>query len=151
MKKIILTSFMLCSVLAFSQEIKFGAKVGLNLSNLRGNYPVFNEQTTGADEADLKNKSVIGFHIGVKVDPYRSVSRLRQADTHVTPKNSGGVVGVVDNVVGVNASVYQEVSGKETRLKEFTRVIVSAKDGIEKGDVGDRGHHIKRGGVGNLT
>jgi hypothetical protein len=64
MKKIILTSFILCSVLAFSQEIKFGAKAGLNLSNLRGNYPVFNEQTTGADEADLKNKSVIGFHIG---------------------------------------------------------------------------------------
>lgn len=54
MKKIILTSFMLCSVFAFSQEIKFGAKVGLNLSNLRGDYP------TGIDE----HKSKIGFHIG---------------------------------------------------------------------------------------
>ena len=64
MKKIILTSLMLCSVFAFSQEIKFGAKVGLNNSNLKGNYPAFNEATTGADEANLKNKSVIGFHIG---------------------------------------------------------------------------------------
>ena len=54
MKKIILTSFMLCSVFTFSQEIKFGAKVGLNLSNLRGDYP------TGIDEHNSK----IGFHIG---------------------------------------------------------------------------------------
>jgi hypothetical protein len=54
MKKIILTSFMLCSVFGFSQEIKFGAKVGLNLSNLRGDYP------TGIDEHNSK----IGFHIG---------------------------------------------------------------------------------------
>jgi opacity protein-like surface antigen len=54
MKKIILTSFMLCSVFAFSQEIKFGSKVGLNLSNLRGDYP------TGIDEHNSK----IGFHIG---------------------------------------------------------------------------------------
>ena len=64
MRKIILTSLMLCSTFAFSQEIKFGAKVGLNISNLRGNYPEFSPQTTGADEADLKNKSDIGFHIG---------------------------------------------------------------------------------------
>ena len=63
MKKIILTSFMLCSVFAFSQEIKFGAKVGLNISNLRGNYPEFSPQTTGADEADLKNKSDIGLRV----------------------------------------------------------------------------------------
>ncbi|WP_353148814.1 porin family protein [Flavobacterium sp.] len=54
MKKIILTSFMLCSAFAFSQEIKFGAKVGLNLSNLSGDYP------TGIDEHNSK----IGFHIG---------------------------------------------------------------------------------------
>ena len=54
MKKIILTSFMLCSVLAFSQEIKFGAKVGLNLSNLTGDYP------TEIDEHNSK----LGFHIG---------------------------------------------------------------------------------------
>ncbi len=54
MKKIILTSFMLCSVFAFSQEIKFGAKVGVNLSNLNGDYP------TGIDEHNSK----IGFHIG---------------------------------------------------------------------------------------
>lgn len=54
MKKIILTSLMLCSVFAFSQEIKFGAKVGLNLSNLRGDYP---------KEIDEHN-SKIGFHIG---------------------------------------------------------------------------------------
>lgn len=54
MKKILLTSFMLCTVFAFSQEIKFGAKVGLNLSNLRGDYP------TGIDEHNSK----IGFQIG---------------------------------------------------------------------------------------
>lgn len=54
MKKIILTLFMLCSVLAFSQEIKFGAIVGLNLSNLRGDYPA---------EIDEHN-SKLGFHIG---------------------------------------------------------------------------------------
>jgi long-subunit fatty acid transport protein len=54
MKKIILTSFMLCSVFAFSQEIKFGAKVGLNLSNLMGNYPTAIEET----------KSILGFHLG---------------------------------------------------------------------------------------
>jgi hypothetical protein len=45
---------MLCSAFAFSQEIKFGAKVGLNISSLRGNYPA---------EID-KTKSKIGFHIG---------------------------------------------------------------------------------------
>ena len=45
---------MLCSAIAFSQEIKFGAKVGLNLSNLRGDYPA------GIDEHNSK----IGFHIG---------------------------------------------------------------------------------------
>lgn len=54
MRKIILTSLMLCSAIAFSQEIKFGAKVGLNLSNLRGDYPA------GIDEHNSK----IGFHIG---------------------------------------------------------------------------------------
>ena len=54
MKKIILTSLMLCSAFAFSQEIKFGAKVGLNLSNLRGDYPA------GIDE----HHSKIGFNIG---------------------------------------------------------------------------------------
>ena len=54
MKKIILTSLMLCSAFAFSQEIKFGAKVGLNLSNLRGDYPA------GIDEHNAK----IGFNIG---------------------------------------------------------------------------------------
>ena len=54
MKKIILTSLMLCSAFAFSQEIKFGAKVGLNISSLRGNYPAEIDET----------KSKIGFHIG---------------------------------------------------------------------------------------
>ena len=54
MKKNILTSLMLCSAFAFSQEIKFGAKVGLNLSNLRGDYPA------GIDEHNSK----IGFNIG---------------------------------------------------------------------------------------
>lgn len=54
MKKIILTSFMLCSIFAFSQDIKFGAKVGLNLSNLRGDYPA----------AINEHNSKIGFHIG---------------------------------------------------------------------------------------
>jgi opacity protein-like surface antigen len=54
MKKIILTSIMLCSVFAFSQDIKFGAKVGLNLSNLRGDYPA----------AVNEHNSKIGFHIG---------------------------------------------------------------------------------------
>ena len=45
---------MLCSVFAFSQKIKFGAKVGLNVSSLRGNYP----------EEITDTKSTIGFHIG---------------------------------------------------------------------------------------
>lgn len=54
MKKIILTSLMLCSTFAFSQEIKYGVKVGLNLSNLRGNYP----------PAVTETKSNIGFHFG---------------------------------------------------------------------------------------
>lgn len=45
---------MLCSAFAFSQEIKFGAKVGLNISSLRGNYPAEIDET----------KSKIGFHIG---------------------------------------------------------------------------------------
>jgi hypothetical protein len=38
----------------FSQEIKFGAKVGLNVSNLRGDYPT---------EINEKN-SKVGFHLG---------------------------------------------------------------------------------------
>jgi long-subunit fatty acid transport protein len=54
MKKFILTSFMLCSVFAFSQEVKFGAKVGLNSSNLKGDYPA----------AINEHNSKIGFHIG---------------------------------------------------------------------------------------
>lgn len=45
---------MLCSVFAFSQDIKFGAKIGLNLSNLRGDYPA----------AINEHNSKIGFHIG---------------------------------------------------------------------------------------
>lgn len=54
MKKIILTSLMFCTVSLFSQEIKFGAKAGLNLSNLNGDYPTkINEKS-----------SKIGFHIG---------------------------------------------------------------------------------------
>jgi long-subunit fatty acid transport protein len=54
MKKIILTVIVLSSTLMFSQEIKFGAKVGLNVSNLRGNYPTeINEKS-----------SKVGFHIG---------------------------------------------------------------------------------------
>ena len=55
MKKIILTSLMLCSAFAFSQEIKFGAKVGLNISNLKGDYP------EEIDEQDSKT----GIHLGV--------------------------------------------------------------------------------------
>lgn len=54
MKKIILTTLILFSTIAFSQKIKFGAKVGLNLSNLRGDYP------TRIDEHNSK----LGFHIG---------------------------------------------------------------------------------------
>lgn len=54
MKKIILTVIALSSTLMFSQEIKFGAKVGLNVSNLRGNYPTkINEKS-----------SKVGVHIG---------------------------------------------------------------------------------------
>jgi hypothetical protein len=64
MKKIILTTLMLCSAIAFSQEIKYGVKGGLNISNLRGDYPEFSPATTGADEASFKNKSLIGFHFG---------------------------------------------------------------------------------------
>lgn len=54
MKKIILTSCILFTVVAFSQEIRFGAKAGLNVSSLRGNYPKDVDET----------KSRIGFHIG---------------------------------------------------------------------------------------
>lgn len=60
MKNIIFTSLMLCSVLAFSQEIKFGAKVGLNISRLRGNYPTAQQ----VDVDEVNNMSKIGFHIG---------------------------------------------------------------------------------------
>ena len=56
MKKILVLAVF--TVLGFmnvnAQKIKFGAKVGLNLSNLRGDYP------TGIDEHNSK----IGFHIG---------------------------------------------------------------------------------------
>lgn len=44
----------MCSVFAFSQEIKFGVKGGLNISSLRGNYPSEIEKT----------ESSIGFNIG---------------------------------------------------------------------------------------
>lgn len=54
MRKIILTTLMLYSAIAFSQEIKFGAKLGLNVSSLRGNYPAEIDET----------KSKVGFHIG---------------------------------------------------------------------------------------
>jgi long-subunit fatty acid transport protein len=54
MKKIILISFMMCSVFAFSQKIKYGAKFGLNLSNLIGDYP----------SAINEHNSKIGINIG---------------------------------------------------------------------------------------
>lgn len=54
MKKIILASLILFTTVSFAQEIKYGAKAGINVSNLRGDYP---------DEID-ENKSKIGFHIG---------------------------------------------------------------------------------------
>jgi opacity protein-like surface antigen len=53
---------MLCSVFTFSQEIKFGAKVGLNISRLRGNYPTAGDPN--GDEIAFDNKSKIGFHLG---------------------------------------------------------------------------------------
>ena len=54
MKKKLLFSFLLISSFAFSQEIRFGVKAGLNKSNLKGNYPTeINEK-----------KSKIGFHLG---------------------------------------------------------------------------------------
>lgn len=54
MKKIILASLILFTTVSFAQEIKYGAKAGINVSSLRGDYP---------DEID-ENKSKIGFHIG---------------------------------------------------------------------------------------
>ena len=54
MKKIILASLILFSTGTFAQEINFGVKAGINISNLRGDYP---------DVID-ENKSKIGFHIG---------------------------------------------------------------------------------------
>lgn len=59
MRKIILTSLMLCSTFAFSQEIKYGAQAGLNISSLRGNYPANPDEYTTIDK-----KSIVGFNIG---------------------------------------------------------------------------------------
>lgn len=54
MKKIILASLILFTTVTFAQQIKYGAKAGINVSSLKGDYP---------DEID-ENKSIIGFHIG---------------------------------------------------------------------------------------
>jgi hypothetical protein len=64
MKKITLIALLTFTTIAFSQDIKFGAKGGLNLSSLSGDYPDYGPSVTGADESSLKNKSVFGFHIG---------------------------------------------------------------------------------------
>ena len=50
---------MLCSITTFSQDIKYGVKGGLNLSNLKGDYPNLSDE-----DVKLDTKSSIGFHIG---------------------------------------------------------------------------------------
>ena len=54
MKKILLSALLLCSVVSFSQETKFGAKVGFNLAKLTGDFP------TGTT-----SELLTGLHIGV--------------------------------------------------------------------------------------
>lgn len=54
LKSICLALIFLCAMNSVSQEINFGAKVGLNLASLRGDYP------DGVDEI----KPIVGFHIG---------------------------------------------------------------------------------------
>lgn len=49
---------MLCSTTTFSKDIKYGVKGGLNLTNLKGDYP-----NPGEGEK-WDTKSSIGFHIG---------------------------------------------------------------------------------------
>lgn len=59
MKKIILGALIFCSITTFAQQVKFGAKVGLNISNLSGDYPATSEEYLTID-----HKSTNGFHLG---------------------------------------------------------------------------------------
>ena len=54
MKKILLSALLLCSVVSFSQETKFGAKVGFNIAKLTGDFP-----------AGTTSEALTGLHIGV--------------------------------------------------------------------------------------
>ena len=49
----ILTLFILVATASLAQEIKYGVKVGMNVSSLRGDFPV-----------EINEKSKIGFHAG---------------------------------------------------------------------------------------
>ena len=61
MKKLVLSAV---AVFAFTfanaQEVKFGAKAGANLSNVKTSLPA----TAGESVANPDTKSVIGFHVG---------------------------------------------------------------------------------------
>lgn len=61
MKKLLLSAV---AVFAFTfanaQEVKFGAKAGANLSNVKTSFPAI----AGESEANPDTKSVIGFHVG---------------------------------------------------------------------------------------
>lgn len=58
MKKVILTTFMLCSLLGFSQNLKFGVKGGLNIARL-------NTNLQSIQDASVTLSNVIGVNFGV--------------------------------------------------------------------------------------
>ena len=59
MKKIIFGALMLCSITTFAQKVTFGAKAGLNISNLSGDYP-----TTSGDYLTIETSPLTSFHLG---------------------------------------------------------------------------------------
>ncbi len=54
LKKILLSALLLCSAISFSQETKFGAKVGFNIAKLTGDFP-----------SGTSSEVLTGLHIGV--------------------------------------------------------------------------------------
>lgn len=59
MKKIIFGAFMLCSITTFAQDVKFGAKAGINIANLSGDYP-----TTSGEYLTVDTGAITSFHFG---------------------------------------------------------------------------------------
>ncbi len=50
---------MLCSITTFAQEVKYGLKAGVNISNLTGDYPANPDAYT-----TIEHSSLTGYHIG---------------------------------------------------------------------------------------